>query len=690
MPPTTGYVVGTASNDIFDHADFGQVWARAGNDTLTLTAGVGTTPEGIPYQIHAWGEEGNDLFNLSFGAASTPGGYRLGHHVRGDNEERDGNEITLGQDTFNFTNINNVQSGTVAVGRLEDFDASRDTIQIEGVAVDLNDLPSNVRIVEYNGTHDAFESSEPQQWILITNSVGGRIFYALEGARIDMDPTIPGAGHDGMEEAHFIPWISIATVDALPDVDFIDKQNYIPAGYNKVAGGLYINDGDTNNGRWDQSNDPTVQENVLAVIQGGSGSDLIAGGQNNDVVQAGGGNDTVWGGSGYDTLYGGAGADSLIGGTGNDVLYGEGGADILDGGIGNDTIYGQAGNDRAYGGDGQDVIHGGAGNDTLSGNVGNDTLYGNDGNDSLDGGWGDDLLDGGANDDVLVGWDGHDTLLGGAGNDTLHGQNGHDSLNGGDGADSLLGGIGDDILRGELGNDVLNGEDGADSLYGDDGDDLVLGGNGNDILWGGAGSDTLQGNVDNDFLYGEAGNDRLEGGWGDDYLDGGNDHDFLSGWDGHDTLIGGGGNDTLHGENGHDYLDGGNAADTLIGGGGRDTLYGGGGRDVLDGGANDLAADVYRIENSWESTLGAANRDVFLNFEVGRDVIDLQEIDADWNTGNDQKFDFSGIAPAANSIWYLSLGGDLLIRGDMSGDGVEDFEFEVAGLSSINETDFLL
>lgn len=690
MPPTTGYVVGTSSNDVFDHFDYGQVWGRAGNDTLTLTAGIGYAADGIPYQIHAWGEEGDDTLNLSFRSVATPGGYRLGHHVRGDNEERDGNEITLGEDTFNFVDINNVQAGNVAVGRLEDFDASRDTIQIEGVTLNLQSLPSNVRIVEYNGTHDQYESSEPQQWLLITNSVGGRIFYALEGARVDMDPTIPGAGHGGMEEAHFIPWTSIATVDALPDVAFIDKQNFIPAGYTKVAGGLYINDGDANNGRWDQSGDPTVQENVLAVVQGGGGHDLIAAGQNNDMVQAGGGADTVWGGSGYDTLYGGTGNDSLMGGTGNDLLRGEGGLDILDGGLGDDTIFGEAGNDIATGGDGQDVIHGGAGHDTLSGNVGNDTLFGNGGNDSLAGGWGNDYLDGGLDNDVLSGWDGNDTLLGAAGNDTLFGENGNDLLNGGDGADSLLGGIGNDTVLGETGDDTLNGEDGLDSLGGGDGADLVLGGNGNDTLHGGAGNDHLQGNVDNDTLYGDAGNDLLEGGWGDDYLDGGDDHDFLSGWDGSDTLLGGNGNDTFQGGNGHDYLNGGSGADALNGGAGRDTLYGGGGRDVFDGGSNDLAADVYRIENSWESQLGAGNRDQFLNFELGRDKIDLTEIDANWNAANDQGFSFAGIVPTAHSIWYVSLGGDLLIRGDMSGDGVEDFEFEADGLNAIGASDFIL
>src|SRR5436305_15295383 len=54
------------------------------------------------------------------------------------------------------------------------------------------------------------------------------------------------------------------------------------------------------------------------------------------------------GGSGNDIITGGSGNDLLFGDAGNDILSGKGGDDMLFGGDGNDTLTGGPGNDRVY------------------------------------------------------------------------------------------------------------------------------------------------------------------------------------------------------------------------------------------------------------------------------------------------------------------------------------------------------
>jgi len=627
-------VFGNSGSDTLSLSGYGQIFGLGGNDVLDLNTGTGFAPNGLPEQIHAWGGEGDDVLNMNFKESEVPGHF-FGHHVRGDEEGVGGRQIELGHDIFNFNDIENVSKDSVVVGRLDDFDASRDQIRIDGDLLDLHKLPDNIRIVEFNGTVDEFENSTDQQWLLITNSVGGRILYALEGARIDMDETIPGFANLGSEEGHFLPASWLPNLDELPDAEFIDQKNYIPEGYEVQRGGLYINDFDGNNGRFHllpSDGLPTVQENVSTPVNGSSGNDLIAAGVNNDVVAASAGDDTVWGGSGFDTVFGGSGDDKLYGGTGNDLLIG---------GKGDDTLYGEYGNDQMYGGYGEDVINAGEGEDSLWGNVGNDKLFGEEGNDFLDGGFDNDWLFGGAGNDTLIGFDGNDLLLGN------------------DGDDILSGGTGDDHIQGNVG------------------DDLLWGGAGKDILLGGWGSDRILGGKDDDHLRGWSGWDTLNGGQGNDQLHGENGNDLLFGKEGNDLLYGGNGGDTLFGGVGDDNIVGGSGSDDLIGGAGRDTLEGGTG------------SDTYRIDNSWESKIGMENRDVVQGFESGIDTIDLHRIDADWRQADDQAFSYTGTQAAPHSIWYEDNDDFLLVRGDMNGDGVSDFELEVWGADELSELDFV-
>ncbi|WP_166418966.1 calcium-binding protein [Cochlodiniinecator piscidefendens] len=342
--------------------------------THTATNGTG--------QIHTYhgglNDTTNNTLNLNYNNIT---GFSHGHHARAGG----GNNI------FNFTNIHRVDS--TIVGRLEDFDPSSDKIQIDGVDVDLYNPPSNVRIVEFNGNHND-PNSTPQQWLLIDTGQG-HIFYSLSGARVDMNGN--GSANTGDQEGHFIQSNQVPNFSTLTDVDFVDPQNYVPAGMTP-NGGIIIQDDDKD------------AADVLANISGSNGGDLISGGLNNDKIYAGDGNDTVWGGTGNDTIYGGNQNDVIYGGGGNDKIIGGKGNDIGYGGLGNDVISGWGGNDSIYGGKGNDKLYGQQGNDTFDGGQGNDKMYGSTGNDSLAGGSGNDVLNGGSGTDHMTGGSGADTF----------------------------------------------------------------------------------------------------------------------------------------------------------------------------------------------------------------------------------------------------------------------------------------
>lgn len=279
--------------------------------------------------------------------------FSHGHHFRGG----DGNDV------FNFVNIKNVKN--TIVGRIEDFDPTRDRIQINGVSLDFNDLPDNVRVVRYNGEHND-PGSEPQQWLHIDTGEGD-IFYALEGARVDMDGN--GAANDGEQEAHFLK--NAPDFSSLETVIYENPFNYVPEGYTP-DGGLLINDSHAR-GPYQRWGDRDISD-VNDIIYGTAQGDLIAGGINNDIINAGSGNDVIWGGDGNDDILGAHGNDTLYGNSGNDTLKGGNGDDELFGGSGNDMLIGGNGDDWLYGGDGNDRLSGGAGNDTLVGGAGTDTF----------------------------------------------------------------------------------------------------------------------------------------------------------------------------------------------------------------------------------------------------------------------------------------------------------------------------
>jgi serralysin len=177
-----------------------------------------------------------------------------------------------------------------------------------------------------------------------------------------------------------------------------------------------------------------------------------------------------------------------------------------------------------------------------------------------------------------------------------------------------------------------------------------------------------------------------------------------------DNLTGDNADNELRGGNGGDALSGLGGNDTLKGGAGNDIFYGGSGRDTMSGDAGD---DTFNFLSVLDSRGAYSLRDVILDFErhailttVGSrgnpgDKIDLSAIDADQraSSAGDQAFTFVGSGPVTGAgqvrvIQTTDAEGQTysLVRGEVNGDGVSDFEISVYTTDDmpLGASDFLL
>lgn len=146
--------------------------------------------------------------------------------------------------------------------------------------------------------------------------------------------------------------------------------------------------------------------------------------------------------------------------------------------------------------------------------------------------------------------------------------------------------------------------------------------------------------------------------------------DTITGSSGNDYLIGLGGNDTMSGGGGKDTLDGGKGKDGIEGGAGKDRLIGGASQDTLTG---DAGADMFVFGKAKDTGVGANKRDIVSDYDAAEgDVLDLRKM----NTNDD--FHVGGTTfdnEAGEIIGFDNGSGDLIVQGDLDGDGIADFEF---------------
>lgn len=282
---------------------------------------------------------------------------------------------------------------------------------------------------------------------------------------------------------------------------------------------------------------------------------------------------------------------------------------------------------------------------------------------------GNDMIQLSAFNDRFEGWGGNDRMFGGGGNDTLFG---------GDGNDTIQGGVGNDVLNGGAGRDRMNGDQGDDIYIVTAGDLSVEKANGGIDRVVSATSWKLSAHVENLTLTGAA---SASGG-------GNNLANNITGNAGNNIVNGAAGNDRMFGDAGNDRMVGGIGNDMLSGGTGADTLIGGLGRDMMSGGSGQTR-DVFIFNSALDSSVGG-QRDHLLDFQLGRDDINLSGIDANSRLAGNQEFEFSGAAADEYSVWFIRQAGGVSVRGDINGDLVADFEIWVSGVTYLNENDFLL
>ena len=498
-------------------------------------------------------------------------------------------------------------------------------------------------------------------------------------------------------------------------------------------------------------NDAVYGEAGNDSLFGESGVDFLHSGDGNDSIDGGSEDDLLYGEGGNDTMRGGVGLELMFGGEGNDSMYGGLDADLMIGGFGSDLMYGGDGivdvngvldpepvlavalvDDAMHGGEGEDTLYGGGGWDGLVGESGHDILIpgaggiAQGGRDAMNGGQGDDiyisdsialfdfqdfsdsgltalqLVNKGASfrgvgnglgidevrfsqtvaEDIVIGitnvlgvaqvFTGIERVVIGTGTATAANRTGTAAIN----IDAslanvgltlgleILGNAGTNTIVGTLFSDTIDGGLGADTMQGEIGDDTYILNQATDVVieLGSGGTDTVV--IDGGFNYTLG--DQLENltlltsagasqGTGN----------ALNNW-----MVGNGSNNVLVGLAGNDRI---------IAAAGNDTIFGGAGIDNLTGG---IGADRF--------VFGA---DIT---EIGNNPLRLERI-GDFFSGTD-KLDFS--APGYPQFAFIEanqFSGASQLRleanvlyGDVNGDTVSDFQLLLAGVTTLQSTDFIL
>jgi Ca2+-binding RTX toxin-like protein len=230
----------------------------------------------------------------------------------------------------------------------------------------------------------------------------------------------------------------------------------------------------------------------------------------------------------------------------------------------------------------------------------------------------------------------------------------------------------------------INGTAGNDNLFGTEGDDTIDGGPGSDRMTGGLGDDTYYVDSPGDVVVEQPG--------------GGIDHvivsypylpfgtyvlpanvenltlsNFAFFWLQYPINGTGNGLDNV--------LIGNSSANRLTGLGGADTLVGGQG------------ADKFVYLSASDSGTTAGTRDVIQDFSRAQgDKIDLQAIDANTSAFGDQAFVFIGTSAfGPNATGQLRFdAGTHILYGSTDADADAEFSIELAGVTSLTATDFVL
>ncbi len=391
----------------------------------------------------------------------------------------------------------------------------------------------------------------------------------------------------------------------------------------------------------------TYKIDIAAVINAGTGDDVVRAGDLGNDVLGGAGNDRIVGGKLDDWLFGEDGDDVLFSGdvvaagvvtqaalqaagtlvvdAAAAVAVDGGNGDLLDGGAGNDRLYGGKGSDWLKGGDGVDALYGGAGGDILEGGAGDD--QGASGAAAVLGGAGSDQYVFGYGDGNDVIFDESDPAgVAGSSGDSLYTR--VSQLNAGTltrnwagggsyevdgsvrgGEDAIVFGVGvtmQNLVMKRSGTTAAPGQDLIIQLTADDPAGTLVNGHVQQVLTGDsltikdwfestrkvewlrfANGDEIRIGDITSYIIGVAGSSVILGTNGADWIVGTDGADKIYGLNGDDFGFGGLGNDLVSGDGNNDLVSGGAGEDVVIGGAGNDTVLGDGGADRAFGGVGE-------------------------------------------------------------------------------------------------------
>ena len=131
-------------------------------------------------------------------------------------------------------------------------------------------------------------------------------------------------------------------------------------------------------------------------------------------------------------------------------------------------------------------------------------------------------------------------------------------------------------------------------------------------------------------------------------------------------------------------------ANVLNGMDGDDTLVGGYDGDILTGGAG---RDTFDFNSRSESGRAWGTFDTVTDFTSSIDVIDLSTIDARTHVRGNQDFRWIGTKDfhhKAGELHYQRVGSNLVVSGDINGDGKADISIHLENVSGLSRGDFIL
>ncbi|EIC28330.1 Ig-like domain-containing protein [Methylomicrobium album] len=131
-------------------------------------------------------------------------------------------------------------------------------------------------------------------------------------------------------------------------------------------------------------------------------------------------------------------------------------------------------------------------------------------------------------------------------------------------------------------------------------------------------------------------------------------------------------------------LVGNDGKNVLRGLGGNDVLVGSGGSDKLFGGAG---ADVFKYVELSDSLVGKKNRDVIADFKVNEDKIDLTELANKLLPSGQQFVLVTAFSEQAGELHFDAK--THLLQGDVTGDGIADFEIMLTGVKALTVDNFV-